>query len=210
MEAWAEHWRRRGFIALHVDSFGPRGQREICTQRNRAVSPERDRPLDAHAALRWLAARPDVDAARIHLQGWSNGGMAVLGSVVEGAPGHVSGGVEFRSAVAFYPGCATWTRRLEYRSRVPLLIQSGAEDDWTPAVHCEALALKSFGRGAPIEIDVYPGAHHAFDGASATRVRPDVRNAASPTGWGATVGSHPEARARALQRTTDWIDAHNR
>lgn len=210
MDAWAEHWRQRGYLALHVDSFGPRGECEICTQRNRTILPERDRPLDAHAALRWLAARPDVDATRIYLQGWSNGGMAVLGTVREGAPGHVAGGPEFRSAVAFYPGCVSWTRQLEYRSRVPLLIQSGAADDWTPAAHCEALALKSAGRGAPIEIDVYPGAHHAFDGVGAVRVRPEVRNPASPTGWGATVGANPEARARAFTRTTEWVAAQGR
>lgn len=210
LEAWADHWRKRGYLALHVDSFGPRGEREICTHRTRTIRPERDRPLDAHAALRWLAQRPDVDPKRIHLQGWSNGGMAVLGTVREGAPGYVLGGAEFRSAVAFYPGCTYWTRMVEYRSRVPLLIQAGAEDDWTPSVHCEALVLKSAGRGARMEIDVYPESHHAFDGVGAVRARPEVSNPASPTGWGATVGANPRTRAQAYQRTTEWVAAHDR
>src|SRR5437868_9497124 len=75
---WAGMLRARGFVALHVDSFGPRGEKEICTQANRAVRPGRERAQDAKAALRWLASRPDVDPERIHLMGWSNGGSTVL------------------------------------------------------------------------------------------------------------------------------------
>src|SRR5437868_7067483 len=75
---WAETLRARGFVALHVDSFGPRGEKEICTQADRPVRPGRERAQDAKAALRWLAARPDVDPDRIHVMGWSNGGSSVL------------------------------------------------------------------------------------------------------------------------------------
>ena len=209
-EAWARHWQEHGYLALLVDSFGPRGEKEICTQRNRRISPERDRPRDAYAALRWLAARADVDAARIHLQGWSNGAMAVLSAIAEDAPGRTGDGPQFRSAVAFYPGCGLAMRRLEYRTHIPLLIEAGAADDWTPAVHCEALVQKFRGPSTPMDIDVYPGAHHAFDGFGAVRERPEVRNASSPTGWGATVGANPEARAKALQRTTEWVAEHDR
>lgn len=208
--AWAEHWRRRGFVALLLDSFGPRGQKEICTQRGRTITPDRDRPQDAYAALQWLAARPDVDPAHIHLQGWSNGAMAVLNTVKDAAPGRPAAGPEFRSAVAFYPGCVQLVRQADYRSRVPLLIQSGAADDWTPAVHCEALVEKFGLRGAPMQIDVYPDAHHAFDGVGAIRFRPEVRNPASASGWGATVGANAEARAKAFRRTTDWIAERDR
>ena len=36
---WAEHFRARGYVALLLDSFGPRGEKEICTQEKRRVSP---------------------------------------------------------------------------------------------------------------------------------------------------------------------------
>lgn len=208
-EAWAEHWKARGFVALLVDSFGPRGQKEICTQRARPISPARDRPRDAYASLAWLAARKDVDATHIHLQGWSNGAQAVLNTVKEDAPGRPAKGPEFRSAVAFYPGCANLLKA-SYRSVVPLLIQSGGADDWTPAVHCEALVEQARGHGLPIEMDVYPGAHHAFDGFGTIRTRANVSNAASPTGWGATVGANPEAREKAYARTTAWVLARDK
>ena len=208
--AWAEHWRNRGYLALLLDSFGPRGQTEICTHGGRTIRPDLDRPRDAYAALQWLAAHADVDPARIHLQGWSNGAMAVLNTVKDGAPGRPASGPEFRSAVAFYPGCIQLARLPDYRTRVPMLIQTGEADDWTPARHCEALVEKFAGRSAPMEIDVYPGAHHAFDGMGAIRVRPEVRNLASDSGWGATVGAHPEARAKAYERTTNWVAERNR
>lgn len=204
---WAEHFRERGYVAVLVDSFGPRGEREICTQKERRVLADQDRPRDAYAALEWLAGRPDVDTGRVHLMGWSNGAMAVLHSLRGDAPGRPVTGAGFRSAVAFYPGCNALLK-LDFRPVAPLLIQAGGADDWTPSRPCETLARKSAEKGLPVEIDIYPGAHHAFDRIDlAPRFRPEVRNG---SGWGATVGTHPEARARSIERVTAWIEARNR
>jgi dienelactone hydrolase len=187
-----------------LDSFTPRGVREICTQKVRVVSEARDRPEDAHAALRWLAARADVRAADVALMGWSNGGSTVLHTLDERGPERASP-LRFRAAVAFYPGCGNRTLA-GFRPAVPLLIQAGGADDWTPARHCIALAKSAAAQGAAVSIDVYPGAHHAFDRLPAgIHHRPDVRNAASATGLGATIGAHPEARAQARQRTFDFL-----
>jgi dienelactone hydrolase len=202
---WAEHFQKLGYVAVLVDSFGSRGEREICTQNKRTISVSRDRPQDAYAALRWLVARKDVDGARVHLMGWSNGAMAVLETLQPGAPGRAATGPQFRSAVAFYPGCAAHAKE-SYRSVAPLLIESGGADDWTPARYCEAMVGKADKTGSPIEIDVYAGAHHAFDSpAGKIRVRPEVRNRNSPSGWGATVGPNPEARAKAIERATQFL-----
>lgn len=205
---WAEHLRREGFVALLVDSFGPRGEREICTQKERRVSPATDRPRDAHAALSWLAARPDVDPASIHLLGWSNGAQTTLHALRTGAVERPPAAPRFRSAVAFYPGCAAFDVD-SYAPHIPLLILAGGADDWTPADKCERLAAAARKRGAPVEIEVYPGAHHAFDRIDGTvRRRPDVRNPSSPTGWGATVGPQPEARAKSRQRALAFLKEH--
>jgi dienelactone hydrolase len=207
---WAEHFRDRGFVTLLVDSFGPRGEREICTQKDRRISEATDRPRDAHAALDWLAGQPDVDPRRINLMGWSNGGTTVLNTVKPDTPGRGPDGPRFHAAVAFYPGCSAFARTA-LKPTAPLLIQAGGADDWTPARHCEALARRSLGEGSPIAIDVYPGAHHGFDSIDVgVRVRPDVRNSGTKSGWGATVGTNPEARAKAIARTTDWLEQANR
>ena len=93
-----------------------------------------------------------------------------------------------------------------YTPSVPVLIQAGSADDGTPASQYVALA-----RAAPaepaVEIDVYEGAHHAFDRIEGRgRYRANVSNLAGPTGRGATVGPHPEARARSLARTTAYLE----
>ena len=202
--SWAEHFQSHGYVAMLLDSFGSRGEREICTQKNRKISEVRERPQDAYAALRWLAARKEVDATHIHLMGWSNGAMAVLQALRADAPDRPAGKEPgFRSAVALYPGCASLSSTA-YAPVAPLLIQSGGADDWTPARFCETLARSS--KGASIEIDVYEGAHHGFDNPSGVvRSRPEVRNPTSPTGWGATVGGNPEARRKAIERVTGFF-----
>ena len=203
--SWAEHFQGRGYVALLVDSFGSRGEREICTQAVRKISEARERPRDAYAALQWLAERKDVDATRIHLMGWSNGAMAVLQTLRPDAPGRPTEGPGFRSAVALYPGCANLATTV-YAPVAPLLIQSGGADDWTPARFCEALARSK--SGAPIEIDVYEQAHHGFDNPSGVvRTRPEVRNPSSPTGWGATIGGNLKARRKTIDRTTAFIES---
>jgi dienelactone hydrolase len=207
-DAWAEHFRKHGFVALLVDSFKPRGQNEICTLKDRPIQPGRDRARDAYAALAWLANRDDVDPKSVHVMGWSNGGTSVLNTVRANAPGHTADGPQFRSAVAFYPGCKP-LGRTPYKPTAPLLIQTGAADDWTPAKPCEDLAEAARKRGADVQIDVYPDAHHAFDGVEGkVRTRPNVSNPSSPTGWGATVGPNPEAREKAWKRATEFIEAH--
>jgi dienelactone hydrolase len=205
---WAEHFRAHGYVALLLDSFGPRGESEICTQATRRVSAATDRPRDAYAALAWLAARHDVDPGRIDLMGWSNGGSAVLHSVKAQAPGRPADGPGFRAAVAFYPGCADLAKA-PFQPAVPVLIQAGGADDWTPARHCETLAAAA--PAGTVEIDVYPGAHHSFDRVGGrVRERPEVRNPSRPGGRGATVGPHPEAREKAIARTTAWLASGGR
>src|SRR5712691_11227728 len=74
----------------------------------------------------------------------------------------VDGASDFRSAVAFYPGCS----RLEntaWSARIPTLILIGAADDWTAAQPCERMVAGARGRSARASIVVYPGAYHDFD-----------------------------------------------
>ena len=90
-----------------------------------------------------------------------------------------------------------------------MLIQAGGADDWTPARFCVKLAASAREQGAAVEIDVYEGAHHAFDRIEGSvRLRPEVRNPSSATGWGATVDPHPQAREQALKRATAFLEAH--
>lgn len=203
---WAERFAAAGFVVLHVDSFGPRGQRSICGDRARSILPGRERARDAYAALRFLQARADIRADAIALLGWSNGGSAVLSAIAQRSAARPPAlRHDFAAAIAFYPGCrALADGRLGWNSAVPLLLLAGELDDWTPARHCERLVARA--AGSAIELKVYDGAFHDFDAPDTKlRVRRNVATTASGT---ATIGTDERARADALQRVPDFIARH--
>jgi dienelactone hydrolase len=167
---WGSFWAERGYVALHVDSFGPRGYpdgfaRHSYRQRPSDVSEQLVRPLDAYGALDYLRGRADVAGDRIGVQGWSNGGMAVLAAMVRDPPGvsNPTPATGFRAALALYPGCRTQEQRGGYRPYAPLLILVASEDDEVSPAVCHRLAVGARARGADIEIVAYEGAHHSFD-----------------------------------------------
>ena len=86
---WGALWAANGYVAVLVDSFGPRGYaggfpRFSYNTRPDAVNEVSVRPLDAYGALTWLRARKDIAGDRVGLQGWSNGGSAALASQLKG------------------------------------------------------------------------------------------------------------------------------
>lgn len=167
---WARFWAARGYVALHVDSFGPRGYldgfpKHSYDERPAAVSERFVRPLDAYGALDYLRTRRDVIPDRVGVQGWSNGGMTVLATMDSKAPGTnkptpISG---FRAALAFYPSCRTQLRADDYTPYAPILILSGSDDDEVSPRVCGEFSRAARARGAPIEFVLYEGAHHAYD-----------------------------------------------
>jgi dienelactone hydrolase len=195
-----------GVHALVLDSFTPRGERQICTQRvgTRHIT-QLQRRRDALGALAWLAAQPGVDPARLGLIGWSNGGSTVLAATNLRHPEVAAAAVRASLAVAFYPGCEAEQRR-GYQPVAPALLQLGAADDWTDPAPCQALA-HSVGPGPGVEVDLYPGAVHGFDGPGPVRHRADVPGGVRP-GQGVLVGGDPEARAASLRRVEGFVRSH--
>ena len=196
---WGEYLASHGYLALMLDSFTSRGVKELCTQRmaERTLRPA-ERAGDAFAALAWLAKRPDVDARRIGLLGWSHGGSTVLETVDQVPPAEP----RFSAAIAFYPGCTPKAREgARFHPRAPLLMLVGEADDWTPPEPCKQLAAKAKGHGESVEIVSYPDTYHDFDNPAlkAPRTRPDVPNGVHK-GQGVTVAPNPVAREDAKKR----------
>jgi dienelactone hydrolase len=153
---WAATIAEWGYVALVVDSFGPRWVDNVCSQGDR-VSP-RLRAEDAFAAAAYLRGRADVLADRISAVGFSHGGETVLVAASRAAVER-NGATPFASVAAFYPWCALGGAPLAS----PVLILIGDDDDWTPAARCQMLHANWRPEFGSSSLHVYPGATHAFD-----------------------------------------------
>lgn len=192
-----------GVHVLVTDSFTPRGETQICTRKvgQRGIN-QLNRRRDALGALHWLATQPGVDATRLGLLGWSNGGSTVLATTNLKNNEVAASAVRASLAVAFYPGCES-ERARGYVPSTPLLMLLGEADDWTPAAPCKAMATAVL--QAPIPVwESYEGAHHGFDGTAPVRLRADVPNGVNP-GQGVHVGADPVAREAAAKKLASFV-----
>ena len=199
---WGERLVAAGFVVLFPDSFGSRNLGPQCNAGQRTIRSGRERVVDADAARHWLQQQAYVAPDRISLIGWANGGVAVLWTIRPRA-GKKDDKPDFRSAVAFYPGCRR-LRDTAWSARMPTLILIGAKDDWVQPGACEQMVAGARGRTAKATITVYPGAYHDFD-------HPDLplqqRNGVLVNGSAGRVhvGTDRAAREDALKRVTEWL-----
>jgi dienelactone hydrolase len=203
---WAAELNRHGYVFLLVDSFRPRHADELCSVQGFDLGLYRSRPKDAYGALWYLQAQPFVRGDRIGLIGWSQGGGAALFSIGNrslGRPETLPQG-DFRAAVAFYPGSCNIERQpSDWTSRIPLLVLMGAEDVWTPTAPCKTFLDGAIGRGAAIEMQIYPAAYHGFDAPNQYRLElPAYRTRA---GIVPIVGTDPAGRQDALARVPAFL-----
>jgi dienelactone hydrolase len=191
---WANRLVGAGYVVLFPDSFTARGFRQICTAHDRAIFP-RDRAGDVAAATEWLAKQPFVDSKRLGLMGWSHGAMTALWAV---RSGFMAGAPQFKTAIAFYPGCREIARLPDWRPRVPLTLLIGGADDWTQPGPCRELAQR-----AGFKFIEYPGAYHGFDAPkSKVRVR---KGLGAVKGGEAHVGTDPVARPAAIKEVMNTL-----
>jgi len=194
---WGEFWASRGVIALLPDSFGPRGKGHGFG-RFTHDDPEREsvneltvRPFDAEGALAYLRTRSDVDANRVFLQGWSNGGSTTLNVMIrQGAKGG------FRAALAFYPGCGRSALLDDtIRTSAPIAMFLGEDDEEVSPMICQHVAERSLAAGTRIDVTTYPGATHDFDD-------PGEKRQSSP--------ENAAAKADAMKRAAGVVEGVNR
>jgi carboxymethylenebutenolidase len=183
---WGEYWATRGYIALLIDSFGPRGYPEgfgkgSYDERPPEVSEQTVRPLDAYGALLYLRKQPGVIKGRIGVQGWSNGGMTVLVTMSDQSPGLPLPAAEpgFRAAIAEYPGCGMDAIKGAYHAYAPMLLMIAGGDEEVSPERCEKFAQRAKADGNDIKVIVYPGAAHNFDDPSKSKQEAPANHAAT-------------------------------
>src|ERR1700694_517744 len=211
--AWMRALVVQGYAVLTVDSTSSRGFGQTCLPSPDRITMWRNRPKDAYAALQYLQAQPFVQADRIGLMGWSQGGGAVLLSINDksiGRPADLAH--DFKAAISFYPGACserlqskpyTQVELESWSTQVPLLVLSGEADTWTPFATCEAFIAGAKARGNPVEMKSYPSAVHAFDAPNLPRRElPDYRTGDGPI---PVIGTDKEARADAFPRVLEFL-----
>jgi dienelactone hydrolase len=196
---WGKFWAEQGVLAIHVDSFGPRGRahgygRNTHGDADReAVNELTVRPWDAEDALAYLYLRGDVKTDQIALQGWSNGASTTL-NLVDLYKTRRTRMIGFQQALVFYPGCGPKALRSNkgYQAGVPTTVfLAGKDEEVNPEICRKALtgARADFGNGKrTVKVINYEDATHDFDD-------PGKSQQSVP----ANVEAKTDAMARALQ-----------
>lgn len=205
-KAWIDIVHAQGWAALIPDSFKSRGYDSLCgiAIKDRPVTPGRQRRFDAMGALDFLAARPEIDASKIVVLGWSNGAMTAMklvrsGQTLTPKPGEP----DFLAAVLFYPGCeAEYRANPQYTARMPTLVQLGGNDDWALPKPCIDMFTQANTRAPLVDIEVYPGAYHSFDAPNSV-----LRQITVSGGKQVHVGTDIAARTKAIDKTVSWLKA---
>jgi dienelactone hydrolase len=169
MLTWAKEAVARGYVALLIDSLGPRNVDTVCMGARGGVTFPRG-VKDALQAAEYLRKFDFVDKQRIALAGYSWGAMigALASSKQWGTT--LSPGERFAAVVSFYPGCFTVRPRTggswEFVNPDidrPLLVLMGEKDTETPPSECVPKLEAARAAGAPVEWHVYPGITHCWD-----------------------------------------------
>ena len=125
----------QGKVTIKVRVTGAEGADRVSVGYIRLKFPQR---LNLHGAVDWLAARADIDRARIVVLGWSHGGSTLLAALQ-----HRIGPMplQARAAVAFSPDCSLYGRTQgSYLPVAPLLILLDAPEERRLAAPCLELA----------------------------------------------------------------------
>lgn len=166
--AHAKEAVRRGYVALLIDSLGPRGVETVCYGPRNGVNFLRG-ARDTLQAAEHLRGLPYVDGGRVMQAGFSWGAMIGLLASGKGFLERQNLGRGFDAVASIYPGCFTITtpvRTFEVFNppvAQPLLVLMGSADTETPPADCVPKLQAAQQNGAPITFHVYDNATHCWD-----------------------------------------------
>jgi dienelactone hydrolase len=157
-----------GIGAMVVDVFGAR--RDLATSFvDRVIEITETMALaDAYATLAWLKAKPEIDANRVALWGFSYGAMSSVFAANAAIADRFAnlyglGSTRFAAHVAFYGPCITDFDEPK-TTGAPMLLAWGDKDELIDARRCEELAGQLRQGGSKVRSVVFEGAAHQWDG----------------------------------------------
>jgi dienelactone hydrolase len=157
-----------GVAALVMDSFKGRGI--VSTVADQSAVSSQDMAEDAFAAVRRLASHPRIAGDRIGILGFSKGGtVALLTALERRANRALPDGLRLALHVALYPGCGSQYFKPK-STGAPIYLLLGGADTYVGVGPCQEYAAALKAEGAAIDVTVYPGAPHGFDGERSYRL----------------------------------------
>jgi dienelactone hydrolase len=184
---WAALAAGMGFVAVVVDSNGPRGytwqtaQSTIC-EGNALLGQER--AGDILVGLRKSQETGMADSDAVFLVGWSHGAWAVMDFMTMG-PDQLPAGLSaydrpwptVRGVVLYYPYCGpgALSRVRSWKAKPPVLALMGAKDQTVDTAACVEILEQMKAGGLSAEIVIYPEANHSFDYAGRNPEKPWLR-----------------------------------
>lgn len=153
-----------GVATLVIDVFGARRERWTNFIERLLAVTETMMMADAYAALDWLATRPEIDARRVALMGFSYGAMASTYAAYDQAARALAPGARrFAAHIAFYGPCIAEFAD-ERTTGAPVLMVMGAQDRIIDVERCTSVRDELTRGGSTVEMVVYEDAFHQWDG----------------------------------------------
>jgi dienelactone hydrolase len=204
---WAEFLKDAGYLVLIIDSYTPRGRKDICAELNTLGfgSLIGGRSYDIFGGLNYLVNLPNVKANKIALIGWDPTDTLTM---VSSDSSQIQAEGTFSSAVSFYTDCKITSSG---KFSVPVLILIGENDDWWSNVQkCQDMAESGMATGSIIDFVVLPKAQYAFDDEqyAVSTWREDVYNPNKNPTNGATFHFDKQATITARESITKFLKKH--
>jgi dienelactone hydrolase len=174
-ETWARFFVSQGWVAVTVDSLGPRQLQSdwsaVCKGRRLWG---RERAGDVLVALDEVRKLPYVDPHRIVLAGWSHGGWSVMDLMaldpphalptnLSSAPAAGLEGVAGILLIYPYLGYASLAGSEPIASSAPILMLLSGHDSIVPTAASLRVAARLREQGHDVETHVYEGRDHCWD-----------------------------------------------
>jgi len=151
----AQQFAEQGYVALAPDLYHGKVASDPATAHELSRGMPQDRAVrDLKAAFAYLAARSDVDKAKIGSVGWCMGGGLSLQLAV-----HES---RLAACVVNYGAMPTEAADIQ-KIHAPVLGNFGADDRGIPADAVRAFEKALQGAGKSADMKIYDGAGHAFE-----------------------------------------------
>jgi dienelactone hydrolase len=159
--AYAKEFLKLGVAAVIVDSFSLRGIKS--TVRHQSQVSSTDMLVDALNAMRAVAARPEIDASRVGLIGFSKGGSVAAKAALQRYKKFVGLDTrDFSLLIAMYPWCGDMPFDFT-PAGAQLFLMLGEADTYAGVAPCKEFGERLKKKGGDVTVKVFAGAKHDWD-----------------------------------------------